>query len=130
MKNYLKVLIFTIFISTSPFILKKASSEDMMGLGLTGGNCSKLNKLFAEFGDQIEGFLREGVRGFLTGANTSLIIAGKEKEVREINLHSVSYILEYINKECAKDKAKGKDQQVWSILSIYFKDLPVLISAN
>ena len=47
--------------------------------GLTGGYCSEMNQMYKDYPDATGMLLEEGIRAFLTGANTSLIVMGKEK---------------------------------------------------
>ena len=119
------ILTISIFILFNPLTLKKSFAEDLMTQGLTGAYCSEVKNLMTQYPDDIKPFFEEGIRAFLTGANSALIIMDKSKEVRKINVHDTNYIIDYILKECAKDEAKGEDQQVWPILGIYFKELPI-----
>jgi len=101
-----------------------SKAENLMSWGLAGGYCSEMNKLLDEYGEEIEGYLESAIQGFLTGANTALVLMDKENEVRNIGERDSKFIINYIKEECEKDKAKGEDQQVWPILGLYFDGLP------
>ncbi|MDA9078504.1 hypothetical protein N9J81_01830 [Pelagibacteraceae bacterium] len=119
------ILTISLFILFNSLTLNNSYSKNLMTHGLTGGYCSEMNQMYKDYPDATGMLLEEGIRAFLTGANTSLIVMGKEKEVRKINVHDSIYIIEYIKKECAKDALKGEDAQLWSILGIYFRELPI-----
>jgi hypothetical protein len=119
------IFVFSLLFLFNPFTLNNSYSKDLMTHGLTGGYCSEMNQMYKDYPDATGMLLEEGIRAFLTGANTSLIVMGKEKEVRKINVHDSNYIIEYIKKECAKDALKGEDTQLWPILGIYFRELPI-----
>ena len=101
-----------------------SKAENLMSWGLAGGYCSEMNKLLDEYGEEVEGYLESAIQGFLTGANTALVLMDKENEVRNIGERDSKFIINHIKEECEKDKAKGEDQQVWPILGLYFDGLP------
>ena len=119
MKKFLAILVLGLL-----FCNVSSKAENLMSWGLAGGYCSEMNKLLDEYGEEVEGYLESAIQGFLTGANTSLILMNKENEVRNIGKHSSQFIMTHIIEECAKAKAEGEDVQVWPILGLYFDGLP------
>ena len=100
------------------FTFNSSYAKDYASWGALS-SCNEFNEVLDDkSGEEV---VKAEIRGFLSGLNGALILAGKEKSVRIINYNSEDFALDYLKEGCKITK----DGVPHVGLINYFKTLPI-----